>query len=117
MTRPSIIHKVQEVCRISDILAGENLSVMSEARLLRLHASIIDELKAQGVVRTGNNPIGDYTEWLVAETLDLELTDNCAAGYDATDSNGKRYQIKGRRITPENNSRQLGAISHFPGES
>nr|VFK21824.1 MAG: hypothetical protein BECKLPF1236B_GA0070989_12775 [Candidatus Kentron sp. LPFa] len=93
---------------MSDILAGENLSVMSEARLLRLHASIINELKARGVVRTRNNPIGDYyTEWLVAEALDLELTDNCAAGYDATNSNGKRYQIKGRRITPENNSRQL----------
>ncbi|VFM98204.1 MAG: hypothetical protein BECKG1743D_GA0114223_102376 [Candidatus Kentron sp. G] len=96
-----------------DIPVGKNLSVMNETQLLRLHGSIIDQLKARGVVRTRNNPVGDYTEWLVAKALDLELVTNSAAGCDGTDSNGMRYRIKGRRVTPENNSRQLSAIRNL----
>lgn len=78
--------------------------------LLRQHSSIINELKRRGVVRTQNNPVGDYTEWLVAKGLGLELSGNSSMGYDAIDSEGVKFQIKGRRITPENKSRQLGGI-------
>jgi len=91
----------------------KHLPDMTETELLQLQASVIDELKDRGVVRTKNNPLGDYTEWLVANALDLELATNSAAGYDATDADGVRYQIKGRRITPENQSRQLGAIRNI----
>ena len=83
--------------------------------LLKLQATVIDELKKRGVVRTRNNPVGDYTEWLVAKSLCLELADNSAAGYDAIDEKGARYQIKGRRITAENKSRQLSAIRNYEG--
>lgn len=89
------------------------LSTMSEKELLQLQASVIDELRERGVVRTKNNPLGDYTEWLVSKALGLELATNSAAGYDATDADGIRYQIKGRRITPENQSRQLSAIRNL----
>lgn len=78
--------------------------------LLQQHSSIIDELKRRKIVRTNNNPVGDYTEWLVAKGLGLELTGNSSAGYDGIDSKGVKIQIKGRRITPENKSRQLSAI-------
>lgn len=88
----------------------KKLPDMTETELLQLQASVIDELKTRGVVRTKNNPLGDYTEWLVAKALDLKLATNSAAGYDATDAEGVRYQIKARRITPENQSRQLSAI-------
>ncbi|MCG8102745.1 MAG: hypothetical protein N0C91_10180 [Candidatus Thiodiazotropha endolucinida] len=91
-------------------MAQKILSDMTETELLQLQASVINELKARGVVRTKNNSLGDYTEWLVAKSIGLELANNSAAGYDATDSDGIRYQIKGRRVTPENPSRQLGAI-------
>lgn len=91
----------------------KHLPDMTETELLQLQASVIDELKARGVVRTKNNPLGDYTEWLVAKALGLELATNSAAGYDATDADGVRYQIKGRRITPENQSRQLSAIRNL----
>ena len=73
----------------------KHLPDMTETELLQLQASVIDELKARGVVRTKNNPLGDYTEWLVAKALGLELATNSAAGYDATDADGVRYQIKG----------------------
>jgi len=38
---------------------------MSEIELLQTHAAVIDELLRRKVVRTRNNPIGDYTEWLL----------------------------------------------------
>lgn len=90
---------------------NQNLSNLNEKELLWLHAAIIDELKFRKVVRTKNNPVGDYTEWLVAKALNLKLANNSASGYDGVDENGITYQIKGRRrTTPENKSRQLSAI-------
>ncbi|CAH6812731.1 conserved hypothetical protein [Vibrio chagasii] len=90
-----------------------NLSELSEKDLLRLQASATNELLRRNVVRTQNNPLGDYTEWLVAKALGLELQSNSQAGYDGTDSDGIRYQIKGRRVTPKNQSRQLSAIRNY----
>jgi len=87
-----------------------DLREQSIQELLQLHAAILDELKRRKVVRTKNNPVGDYTEWLVSKSLGLELTNNSAAGYDGIDPDGRRIQIKGRRITPSNKSRQLSAI-------
>lgn len=87
-----------------------DLKELTAKELLQLHSSIIDELKLRKIVRTKNNPVGDYTEWLVAKGLRLELAGNSSAGYDGTDSEGLKIQIKGRRITPDNKSRQLSAI-------
>jgi hypothetical protein len=89
---------------------NQDLSKLNEQELLRLHAAIIDELENRKVVRTKNNPFGDYTECLVSKALKLKLVNNSATGYDGIDENGIRSQIKGRRITPENTSRQLSAI-------
>ena len=87
-----------------------DLRELSVKELLKQHSAIIDELKRRKIVRTKNNPVGDYTEWLVAKGLGLELASNSSAGYDGVDSEGVKIQIKGRRITPENKSRQLSAI-------
>ena len=90
-----------------------NLREQSVKELLLLQSEVIDELKRRKVVRTKNNPIGDYTEWLVAKGLGLELATNSATGYDGIDSEGIKIQVKGRRVTPENKSRQLGAIRNL----
>ena len=90
-----------------------HLNEMEVKELLQLQASITNELKDRGVVRTQNNPLGDYTEWLVANALDLELEANSKAGYDGISKAGIRFQIKGRRVTPKNNSRQLSAIRKY----
>lgn len=89
------------------------LSDLTDKELLQLQASATNELKARGVVRTQNNPLGDYTEWLIAKALDLELQANSKAGYDGVSKDGVRIQIKGRRVTPTNNSRQLSAIRKY----
>ena len=70
---------------------------MTEVELLEAHGEIIDELVHRKVVRTHNNPIGDYTEWLVCNSLGLQVQGNSKSSFDAIDSQGIRYQIKGRR--------------------
>lgn len=90
-----------------------HLKEMNVQELLRLQAAITGELKNRGVLRTHNNPLGDYTEWLVAKALDLKLQANSKAGYDGIRKNGIRVQIKGRRVTSTNNSRQLSAIRKY----
>ena len=90
-----------------------NLKKFTEKELLQLQGNVTNELIDRGVVRTQNNPLGDYTEWLVSEALNLKLEANSKAGYDATGSNGVRIQIKGRRVTPKNKSRQLSAIRNY----
>lgn len=91
-------------------MALTNLSI---PELLKLHSAAIDELKNRGVLRTKNNPVGDYAEWLISSALNLTLANNSAAGHDAESSEGKKIQIKGRRITANNPSKQLGVIRNL----
>lgn len=90
-----------------------NLRDQTVRELLNLHGDILKELRRRKIVRTSNNPVGDYTEWLVSKGLGLDLATNSAAGYDGIDSEGLRIQIKGRRTTSENPSRQLGVIRNL----
>jgi hypothetical protein len=76
--------------------------------LLRCYADVLEELKRRKVVRT-NNLTGDYTEWLVAKKMKLQLATGSTEGYDARDKKYK-YQIKGRR---SEKSRQLSVIRSF----
>jgi hypothetical protein len=89
---------------------GSSLSKLSAKELLILHAEISAELFARGVCRSGNNPVADYAEGLVAKALGLQLTKESTTGFDATDSNGLRYEIKGRRITRTSKATMLSAI-------
>ena len=43
----------------------------SSIELMNMYAEILAELNSRKVVRTYNNPVGDYAEWLVAEKLGL----------------------------------------------
>lgn len=99
---------------------GNELARMTEKELLRLHGAAINELRRRKVVRTQNNPVGDYTEWLVSRALDLKLEGNSAIGYDAINERGIRYQIKGRRLAQKNHAcqliRQRGLGIYWPGE-
>ena len=64
-------------------------------------------------MRSENSPVGDYAEWLVAQKLNLELEKNSRRGYDATDIQGNRYQIKARRLIKKNQPQILSAIRHI----
>jgi len=93
-----------------------NLSELTNTELLNVQAAAVEELRSRGIVRTANNPIGDYAEWLVSTTLGLELAGNSSAGYDAKSASGVRVQIKARRVTAKNPSRQLSAIRNLEGK-
>lgn len=77
--------------------------------LIRGYSDSLEALGKAEFIRSKNNPIGDYAEWLVAKAMGLELCTKSTKGYDAFDAN-HRYEIKSRRITTDNGSRQLSAI-------
>lgn len=82
----------------------------STQSLLRHYAEIIEILRARKIVRSSNNPVADYAETLASRALGLQLVGKSTAGHDAVDGAGIRYQIKSRRPTAHNKSRQLSFI-------
>src|SRR4051794_198447 len=92
------------------MLDSTNLRSAKPEDLLALFARIVDELRSQGVVRSTNNPVADYSECLTARAFGLTLVANSSIGYDAISDDDVRYQVKARRLTLRNRSRQLGFI-------
>jgi hypothetical protein len=92
-----------------------NLSDLTSPELLALHGRIGDELRARGITRSANNPTGDLAEYLFCKAFGWKQAGNSQANVDAVGSDGIRYQIKGRRMTRHNKSRQISAIRDLPG--
>ncbi len=80
------------------------------SKLLAMHGRIIDTLRSREILRSKNNPVADYAEYLVCSALALSLAGKSTKGHDATDERGLRYEVKARRLTDDNGSRQLSAI-------
>jgi len=76
---------------------------------LSLHSRVAEELRARGVTRSSNNPTGDLAEYLFCKAFGWTQAQKSHANIDAVGKDGTRYQIKGRRVTRFNNSRQLSA--------
>lgn len=87
-----------------------NLSDFTPPQLLALHSQVADELRTRGVTRSANSPTGDLAEYLFCKAFGWKQAGNSHANIDAIGPDDTRYQIKGRRITRFNNSRQLSAI-------
>lgn len=90
-----------------------DLEHLSDQRLLDLHCTVMEALRARGIVRSSNNPVADYAETIVARALAAQLATNSQSGYDAVGQDGTRYQIKARRLTVPNGSTQLSAIRNL----
>ena len=95
----------------------KDLTQLSPAALLALHAKISEELRKRGITRSSNNPVGDLAEHLFCKAFGWDQASNSNANLDAIGPDGKTYQIKGRRITHHNNSRQLSAIRELKGKN
>jgi len=80
------------------------------SELLAGYGAIMGELRKREIVRSANGPVSDYAELLFCKAFGWKREGNSAAGYDAKDKKGVRYQIKARRLTAFNASRQLSAI-------
>jgi len=83
------------------------------AELLADYGALLDELRSRDIIRSANNPLSDYAEVLFCKAFSWTRLNNSAHGHDAIDANGVRYQIKGRRLTPQSTSRQLSAIRNL----
>jgi hypothetical protein len=59
-------------------------------------------------------PVADYAEGLCVQAFGWRPAAKSNKGHDAIDSKGRRFEIKGRRITAHNPSRQMGAIRGLP---
>lgn len=92
------------------------LSKLTPKQLLQYHSSIIKELRRRDIVRTNNNPLGDYSEWLVAQTLKLTLAANSKQSFDAISDTGERVQVKSCRMTENNKTGRLSTIRHYEQE-
>ena len=88
----------------------------SVPNLLQAYCGVLDELRRRNLIRSTNNPVADLAESIVAVALKLKLVNGSTAGHDATDEQGRRYEIKGRRITQFNKSRQLSFIRGMDNE-
>ncbi len=92
-----------------------DLPKMTLRALLGLHAEIMEELRRRGVARNENNPTGNLAEFLFCSAYAWQKAANSEKGFSAKDRGGIRYQIKGRRLHPRNQSRQLSAIRDLDG--
>ncbi|MBP2278448.1 hypothetical protein D9M73_62750 [compost metagenome] len=100
---------------IRQIAPMNDLNGKSIAEMLALHAAINEELRSRNVLRSANNPTGDLAEYLFCAAFGWEQEANSKKGFDAADSDGVRYQIKGRRLHRRNKSRQMSAIRSTDG--
>lgn len=81
----------------------------SAKNVLKEYLTILRELRKRNLIRSTNNPVADIAETLVV-ALKLKLASGSTAGHDAVNDAGVRYEVKGRRVTKENKSRQLSFI-------
>ena len=87
-----------------------NVQKLKVRDVLALFCSCLAELKRRGVTRSTNSPVADYAELLFQRAFGWTLCPKSTKGYDATDSAGKKFEVKGRRLTSHNASRQLSSI-------
>ena len=73
----------------------EDLSVFD---LIRLHRQTLYELLQRGVIRTLNQPQGDWAETLVKVAYRGQLAAKSEKGYDVIASDGTRLQVKSRAL-------------------
>ena len=95
------------------MVTSNKLKNMDEQRLLKLYSELMEELRDGELIRTSNNPVADYAEKVAVEYMGLIRLGKEERGYDAVGKNKRRYQIKGRRVTKHNGSRQLGVIRNL----
>jgi hypothetical protein len=96
-----------------------DLAAFSESGLFALYRAILRELKSRGVIRTGNAPVGDYAEYLVATALGGQLAPNSEKAWAVLGRDGEKLQLKSRIVSepPEPGQLQLSPFRSFAFDS
>lgn len=91
-----------------------NLRGLTAKELLSLGVDANAELRRRGIVRTENNPIGDFAEHLFCLAFSWKMAGNSESEFDALGPGRTRYQIKARRLAGNSGDRQLSALRKLP---
>jgi hypothetical protein len=92
-----------------------DLRALAVKELLVLGVDANVELRRRGIVRTENNPIGDFAEYLFCRAFSWKPVDsNAEKEIDAIGPDQTRYQIKARRLAGNAGDRQLSALRKLP---
>jgi hypothetical protein len=86
-----------------------SLDRYDDAELLRLWAAVMRTLHNRGVIRSSNNPVGDFCEGLVAAHFGVRTEPQSTRGFDVA-ADGVRYEVKGRRTTSRSRPTHYSAI-------
>ena len=89
-----------------------NLSPLGDQALIDLFGQVMAELRERGVVRSGNNPIADIAERLVADYYGGQLASPNERSYDVLASDGRRLQVKAMRMTQKGRTTLSALRSH-----
>ena len=57
-----------------------DLKPLTISELLQAHSGILEELRGRGILRSANNPTGDYAEWLFCRAFGWEQAANSVKG-------------------------------------
>ena len=71
----------------------------SREDLLRLYGAVMVALRERGYVRSGNNPVADVAERIVADLYGVSVLTANTAGHDLVTRDGTKVQVKGLRRT------------------
>lgn len=91
------------------------LSNYGVTEIFEIYSQLIKELRHRKILRTSNNPAGDYAEYLCTKAFKWILAPKGSKGFDAYFKR-TRYEIKSRRITSENKTRYITGIRDIEGE-
>lgn len=104
-------------CTRQDLLSPESLDVrptysstqehlmtdpaaLTNAQLFAQFSASLRELRVRDVLRTNNQPAGDYAEWLAQRALGGVLAPNAEKSFDLTTDDGTLVQVKARSVSP-----------------
>ncbi|HEY4225779.1 MAG TPA: hypothetical protein VGM70_08200 [Pseudolysinimonas sp.] len=88
---------------VAVVSGADPLPDLTVEQLLTSYRHVLMSLRARGLVRTSNAPIGDLAEYCAAIVYDGLLAPNSEKSYDLIAEDGRRIQVKVRLIRPDTN--------------
>jgi len=83
---------------MGSLLTDDRVGYLTDGGLLQLWARVMAELREREVIRSSNNPVGDYCELVVAAHFGVKPIAGSNRDYDLIRDGDIRVQVKGRRV-------------------
>lgn len=80
-------------------MPAENLDTRTDAELIALYGEVMSALQQRGIVRSGNNPIADMAERIIADYYGVEPQHPNNKSFDVLARDGTKIEVKALRRT------------------